>query len=111
MAAASSSRLVCGCSVVGMEQYASGAWREWVRRFNAGRRTVSGRTSVERPHSIEGTTMTEAQCRMRRRVRAVLESLRAVAEEKETGPFAHARRERTCISNQTLAVPGPSFLG
>jgi hypothetical protein len=80
----------CGCGVVAMEQYANGTWREWVRRFNAVRRTVYGRTAIERRQSIDGTTMTEAQRRMWQRVRAVLEALPAVADESEAGSLAHA---------------------
>jgi hypothetical protein len=80
----------CGCGVVRMEQYASGAWCKWVRRFNEAHRTVYGRTNMERRASIKGTTMTEAQRKSWKRVRAVLEALPAVAEEAEAGPLAHA---------------------
>ena len=80
----------CGCGVVGTEQYANGAWREWIRRFNTARSAVYGRTNIERRQTIDGTTMTEAQRRMWTRVRAVLESLPAIAEEAEFGPFPQA---------------------
>jgi hypothetical protein len=73
----------CGCGSVRSEHYVSGNWRRWVQRFNEIRQTVYGRTNVERRNSISGTTMTEAQRMMWKRIRTTLEALPAVAEKTE----------------------------
>lgn len=78
----------CGCGSVRSASYANGDWRRWVRRFNQERRTIYGRTSVERRASIAGTTMTESQRAMWKRIRATLEELPEIRQRAEAGRSA-----------------------
>lgn len=69
----------CSCGSVCCESYENGAWPEWVRRFNASRRLMYGRTNIVWQTRIEGTDITESQFQMWRRMRAALEALPAVS--------------------------------
>jgi hypothetical protein len=78
----------CGCGSVRTASYANGDWRHWVRRFNEVRKDLYGLTEVARRDSIAGTTMTEAQRTMWKRIRATLAELPDIRQETGLGRVA-----------------------
>lgn len=70
----------CGCGIVPIEHFADGRYQQWIRRFNDERRTIYGRTNVERRDSIGGTTMSINERFMWEYIRTTLEALTTVDE-------------------------------
>jgi hypothetical protein len=75
----------CGCGIVSLDALKDGSWHSWLRKFNAARRHIYGRTDVVHSHNdnIAGTDITSEQLIAWQKLRRVLWSLKQREEMQQ----------------------------